>query len=449
MSSEIFNDTVKSDKCIGSGGFGHIYEVNGTNLLRKETNINFNENLREVCFLSTYKDVPFIAKFIKCEIDETKNMIQLYMENAGNSLRELSKTLNTEDRIRLVPTILIQFARILIWMKQEKIIHGDVKPANICMDKNLMIRLIDWGFVQKVYKGNKYTIGTDIFSEPEAYNGIRIDYESELFAFGLSICYFLMSGMDYDNWEEFCCEYEKDDVEYESLNKRAIDILQLEKLREKFRYVFGDYYYYDIIVSMLNLDKESRIDDEELYDLCPDELKLKYPLIECYSHCEEIITTRLPEFQNITDKNLGILYEWLLNLKFKLKIKASLFNATQIFFKYLHLKNTDKKHIQYIAIMCLYISNIMNNEYIVDISKCAKICCEKDNSNMNMYLIDILKTLDFKVFPECENTEYNKKDEDVWKSLFLSSNIFCLPVIDIQSFDHFYNIFKSEKKYTV
>lgn len=449
MSSEIFNDTVKNDKCIGSGGFGHIYEVNGTNLLRKETNINFNENLREVCFLSTYKDVPFIAKFIKCEIDETKNMIQLYMENAGNSLRELSKTLNTEDRIRLVPTILIQFARILIWMKQEKIIHGDVKPANICMDKNLMIRLIDWGFVQKVYKGNKYTIGTEIFSEPEAYNGIRIDYESELFAFGLSICYFLMSGMDYDNWEEFCCEYEKDDVEYESLNKRAIDILQLEKLREKFRYVFGDYYYYDIIVSMLNLDKESRIDDEELYDLCPDELKLKYPLIECYSHCEEIITTRLPEFQNITDKNLGILYEWLLNLKFKLKIKASLFNATQIFFKYLHLKNTDKKHIQYIAIMCLYISNIMNNEYIVDISKCAKICCEKDNSNMNMYLIDILKTLDFKVFPECENTEYNKKDEDVWKSLFLSSNIFCLPVIDIQSFDHFYNIFKSEKKYTV
>ena len=449
MSSEIFNDTVKNDKCIGSGGFGHIYEVNGTNLLRKETNINFNENLREVCFLSTYKDVPFIAKFIKCEIDETKNMIQLYMENAGNSLRELSKTLNTEDRIRLVPTILIQFARILIWMKQEKIIHGDVKPANICMDKNLMIRLIDWGFVQKVYKGNKYTIGTDIFSEPEAYNGIRIDYESELFAFGLSICYFLISGMDYDNWDEFCCEYEKDDVEYESLNKRAIDILQLEKLREKFRYVFGDYYYYDIIVSMLNLDKESRIDDEELYDLCPDELKLKYPLIECYSHCEEIITTRLPEFQNITDKNLGILYEWLLNLKFKLKIKASLFNATQIFFKYLHLKNTDKKHIQYIAIMCLYISNIMNNEYIVDISKCAKICCEKDNSNMNMYLIDILKTLDFKVFPECENTEYNKKDEDVWKSLFLSSNIFCLPVIDIQSFDHFYNIFKSEKKYTV
>jgi hypothetical protein len=200
---------------------------------------------------------------------------------------------------------------------------------------------------------------------------------------------------------------------------------------------------------MLNLDKESRIDDEELYDLCPDELKLKYPLIECYSHCEEIITTMLPEFQNITDKNLGILYEWLLNLKFKLKIKASLFNATQIFFKYLHLKNTDKKHIQYIAIMCLYISNIMNNEYILDISKCAKICCEKDNSNMNMYLIDILKTLDFKVFPECENTEYNKKDEDVWKSLFLSSNIFCLPVIDIKSFDHFYNMFKSEKKYTV
>jgi len=446
MSSEIFNDTVKSDKCIGSGGFGHIYQVKGTNMLKKEMNIYFHENLREVCFLSSYIHIPFITKFVKCEIDETKNMIQLYMENAGETLRDLSKTLKLEDRIRLVPTLLVQFARILIWMKQENIIHGDIKPANICMDKNLMIRLIDWGFVQKVYKGNKYTIGTDIFSEPEAYNGVRIDYESELFAFGLSICYFLMSGIDYDNWEEFCCEYEKDDVDYESLNKRAIDILQLEKLREKFRYVFGDYYYYDIIVSMLNLDKESRIDEEELYDLCPDELKIKYPLTECYTHNEEIISTKLPDFQKITDKNLGILYEWLLNLKFKLKLKASLFNATQIFFKYLHLKNTDKKHIQYIAIMCLYLSNIMNNEYILDISKCAKICCEKDNNNMYKYLIDILTTLDYNIFPECENIEYNKKDEDVWKSLFLSSNIFCLPVIDVQSFNMFYNRFKNEKK---
>ena len=95
---------------------------------------------------------------------------------------------------------------------------------------------------------------------------------------------------------------------------------------------------------MLNLDKESRIDEEELYDLCPDELKIKYPLTECYTHNEEIISTKLPDFQKITEKNLGILYEWLLNLKFKLKLKASLFNATQIFFKYLHLKNTDKKH---------------------------------------------------------------------------------------------------------
>lgn len=90
----------------------------------------------------------------------------------------------------------------------------------------------------------------------------------------------------------------------------------------------------------------------------------------------------------------------------------------------------------------------MNNEYILDISKCAKICCEKDN-NMYMYLIDILKTLDYNVFPECENIEYNKKDEDVWKSLFLSSNVFCLPVIDIHSFNKFYNRFKSEKKYIV
>ena len=41
MSSQI-------EKCIGSGGFGQVYEMEGTNLYKKQMNIKFHENLREV-----------------------------------------------------------------------------------------------------------------------------------------------------------------------------------------------------------------------------------------------------------------------------------------------------------------------------------------------------------------------------------------------------------------
>jgi hypothetical protein len=30
-----------------------------------------------------------------------------------------------------------------------------------------------------------------------------------MFAFGITLCYFVMAGFDYDEWEEFCCEFDE------------------------------------------------------------------------------------------------------------------------------------------------------------------------------------------------------------------------------------------------
>ena len=444
MSSQI-------EKCIGSGGFGQVYEIEGTNLYKKQMNIKFHENLREVCFLSTYNQVPFITEMVSCEIDKDKDMINLYMKNAGETLRNLCKKLNIKERIKLVPVLLTQFSRILLWMKEENIIHGDIKPANICIDINSFVRLIDWGFVQKVYKGNAYSNGTPIFSEPEAFHDKRIDYESEMFAFGISICYFLSKGLDYDDWEEFLYKYDVDEdydeIQLESKNEEALQILQFDIMKTYFLEEFGDYKYYDIICSMINLNKNKRIDDIALFDSCPSELKLKYPLTECYSHIEYQISTSIPEFQkSLNNKKLGILINWLINVKFKLNIKASLFNAIQLFFKYINKKDVNDKNLQQVGIICLYISNIMNNEYILTLERCAKLCYEKDVNVMMNILIDILNTLEYNVFPESENVEFNKKNEDIFTKVFITqSQDFDHPFIDSYSFDLFYNNLKNNK----
>ena len=109
---------------ISSGAFGKVYEVKIPSLIDDDVKITrslvvkkmeakYEENLREICFLSTYKNVPFVTQIVKTEIDEN-NMIHMYMENAGLSLRELSEKLSLEERIKIVPNLIIQFARVLI-----------------------------------------------------------------------------------------------------------------------------------------------------------------------------------------------------------------------------------------------------------------------------------------------------------------------------------------------
>ena len=455
------SDSSKFDDYIGSGGFGKVYEIKGTNLVKKEMDLRHEENIREICFLSTYKHIPFITQINKCEIDTVKNTINLFMEYAGLSLRDLSKTLNIEQRIKLVPTLMVQFARIMIWMKQEKILHCDVKPANICIDDELNVKMIDWGFVQKFIPSKKYKIGTQVFYDPYTHCD-KINHSSEMFAFGITICYFVMCGFDYDEWEDFCYVFDDKDTstlktnvdKVLDLNDEALLIIDIEKTQQNFIDVFGNLNYYETLLEMIHIDEDCRIDMVDLYNECPISLRLKYPLSECYTHIHDnlIIISRLPDFQEkISTKIIGMIVDWMINLKFTFKIKYSLFNAIQLLFRYLKSVKIDVSEIPSIATICLYISSMMNSENILDIERCTKICELKTKSEIIKLQNKVLTALNFEVYPETENIEYNKKDDDLWRSVFLKSydktHLFVLPTISQLNFDKIYNENKNKKKH--
>ena len=450
----------KIDDYIGSGGFGKVYEIKGTNLVKKEMDLRHEENIREICFLSTYKHIPFITQINKCEIDSVKKTINLFMEYAGLSLRDLSKKLNIEERIKLVPTLMVQFARIMIWMKQEKILHCDVKPANICIDEDYNIKMIDWGFVQKFIPNKKYQIGTQVFYDPYTHCD-KINYSSEMFAFGITICYFVMSGFDYDEWEDFCCEFDDKDSSLKTnvekimeLNEQALSIIDIEKTEQKFIDIFGNSSYYEVLLEMIHIDEDCRIDMFDLYDECSSLLRLKYPLSECYTHIYDnlIIKSQIPDFKEKTTKKImGVIVDWMINLKFTFKIKYSLFNGIQLLFRYLKTVKTDVSEIPSIAAVCLYIASMMNSENVLDFEKCSKICELKTKSEILELQNKILIALNFEVYPETENIEHNKRDDDLWRSVFLKSfdkpYLFDLSSISQLNFDKIYNENKNKKKH--
>lgn len=439
---------------IGSGGFGKVFEIKGTNMVKKEMNLRHEENLREICFLSTYKHVPFITQLQKCEIDEKNNTINMFMKNAGISLKELSKIMKIEERIKIVPVLLIQFARILIWMRTENILHCDIKPANICTDTELNITMIDWGFVQRFMTNKKYKIGTQVFYDPYTYSD-KIDYKSEIFAFGITICYFILSGFDYDEWEDFCYDFDDEntskfktdpDMIYE-LNKKALNIINIEKTMQKFIDIHQTSKYYDLIIKMINIHPDNRLNMDELYDSFPLNLKIKYSLIECYTHIhndENIATTQIPS--NINEKILYMTFDWMISLKFSLSIKYSLLDAIKLLFLFFKKENTISDDIQSIATVCLYISTVINCENILNLDKCTILCNLNSKTEFLVLLKKVLIVLNYEVYPDKYNCEYNKKNEDIWRKTLLTPYINMKKCKFVLFSHNFFNILYYKKK---
>ena len=285
---------------------------------------------------------------------------------------------------------------------------------------------------------------------------------SEMFAFGMSICYFILSGYDYDEWENFCLDFDdKDSSTFETdndkifkLNEKALSILEIEKTEQKFIDILGNTVYYELLLEMIHIDPDQRIYHEDLYKECSNELKLKYSLVECYTNLydNQSLTPELYYFDSIkNNKIMGTITDWMINIKFNLKLKYSLFNAIQIMFRYLKSVKTNITEIPAVATICLLISNIMNNENIIDISKCTKICELKTEIEIINLLNKILTSLNFEVYPETENIEYDKKNEDLWKSVFLEivekSFNFKLSKISQTVFEYKYYENKNNKKY--
>ena len=122
----------------------------------------------------------------------------------GNTLDILSQNLRfTREQ---VIAICIQLCDLLTYLHGHTppIIHRDIKPQNVIMDKDGKISLIDFGisrFYNENVENDTICFGTMEFSPPEQYGFAQTDCRADIFSFGVLLYWLLTGATDTKNYK--------------------------------------------------------------------------------------------------------------------------------------------------------------------------------------------------------------------------------------------------------
>jgi serine/threonine protein kinase len=126
------------------------------------------------------------------EVDGAPFIVMEYVR--GETLAEIVKRAATVTVVRKLRWI-EQVCSALGYAHQRRVIHRDVKPSNLMVDEEGLIRVVDFGIARIV--GGSLTkmstvIGTPGYMSPEQLQGGAIDSRSDIFAVG-AVLYELLS----------------------------------------------------------------------------------------------------------------------------------------------------------------------------------------------------------------------------------------------------------------
>ncbi len=185
-------------KKLGQGAQGVVYHANDTQLQREVAIKLLNK---------IHKDSKIIQEARNVSNLKHKNIVQLYEIGVhdekpylvyeyekGESLKkfiERHEKLKPLDAVKIITQLLsgLQFAHT------NQIVHRDINPANILIDQNHKIKIMDFGISQPVgtETSTNEIIGTVNYLAPELLSGNNISPSVDIFSTGL-ILYELLTG---------------------------------------------------------------------------------------------------------------------------------------------------------------------------------------------------------------------------------------------------------------
>ncbi|XP_071696934.1 G-type lectin S-receptor-like serine/threonine-protein kinase At4g27290 isoform X2 [Rutidosis leptorrhynchoides] len=194
-------DNFSEENKLGEGGFGPVYKgflEDGQEVAVKRlsrcSNQGVEEFKNEILFISKLQHRNLVKILGYCIQREERLLVYEYMPNKGLDLyiyKDKSKNLDWPQLFNIINGI----ARGLLYLHQDsqlRIIHRDLKAANILLDREMNPKISDFGTARTFIKDDAKTttkrlVGTYGYMSPEyAGNGI-ISVKSDVFSFGVIV----------------------------------------------------------------------------------------------------------------------------------------------------------------------------------------------------------------------------------------------------------------------
>lgn len=121
----------------------------------------------------------------------------------GNTVASLiSSSMDVRNRLGL----LIQLCRGLAYAHRSSVVHRDIKPTNLMVDKEGVAKIVDFGIARSGSRDLTMTgkvIGTPAYMAPEQIQGEAADHRSDIFSMGLVVFEFLSGQCAYTGDSDF------------------------------------------------------------------------------------------------------------------------------------------------------------------------------------------------------------------------------------------------------
>jgi CheY-like chemotaxis protein len=184
---------------LGIGSFGEVWKVRDIEKdppdvyvakipLSKKLNAKFEKEARILISLTGHINIPEIKEIIK--VKDKKVLIQEFVQG-----RTLFEVIERELAETEVESVMIQLIDVVAHAHAIGIIHRDIKPGNIMVNPDGVIKLLDFGAAKELKdKEMSDTVtGSRPFMSPEQIMG-KSQRRSDVWALGV-VMYVLYTGM--------------------------------------------------------------------------------------------------------------------------------------------------------------------------------------------------------------------------------------------------------------
>jgi CheY-like chemotaxis protein len=197
-SGELFAGRYEILEEVGSGGMGMVYRAIDRDLGEQVAVKTLRpELLRDPTLIERFKSEIRLARHISNkhvvrthDFGERDGICYLTMEYVeGITVREL---LDTRGNLGVGPTLAIaaQLAHSLVAAHEQGVIHRDIKPQNLLLDREGGLKVMDFGVARLAAGPSRLTevgmvIGTPDYMAPEQMLGEAVTDRSDLYSMGV------------------------------------------------------------------------------------------------------------------------------------------------------------------------------------------------------------------------------------------------------------------------